>query len=483
MTRIASAGPRAWALFFAALALLVRLPLSFGRHEVLAGTDSAYYLVLANHLLNGRGFPGEHFYTPGYPAFMAALEALPGRREDAITIGQHLIGVAVVVAVLLVAWRYFGRAPALLAATLAAITPVMVVQEHVLFPDFLFGVVVLAGAIALAEAVRRERPSIPLLVTAGVLFGLATYVKGSGQFLVVAAPFALVFATRDLRATLKGSAVVAAALVLTIAPWILRNEAQFGYPSMSNQGGMTLFNRVFDVDRQLVPTDAEHGRFVRDVQVRTLAEDPTARTVFPVREALIHERGLTSDEAIEVELRLARAGIADHPFTYVKGTFRQVGRLMKDMNRFEGSGEVREELDRTDPPVPSSLTTAAWEAARPLASAWWLLSLNGVAGLLMLFFGTRRSRNAAAALISVWLAIAFGTAMAHGGLWRYSVQLAPITWMLGSAGLAILVSSVVARVRERTVPRDEARGDATNGSPATAVDGQADRSTKGAPKL
>ena len=38
--------------------------------------------------------------------------------------------------------------------------------------------------------------------------------------------------------------------------------------------------------------------------------------------------------------------------------------------------------------------------------------------------------------------MAVGTALTHGGLWRYSMQLAPLTLMLVSAVGAILVTSV-----------------------------------------
>jgi hypothetical protein len=77
-----------------------------------------------------------------------------------------------------------------------------------------------------------------------------------------------------------------------------------------------------------------------------------------------------------------------------------------------------------------------------LVNAWWILCLSGLALVLVLFTGDRRHRAAAAALISVWLAMALGTVLTHGGLWRYSMQLAPLTLILVSAGGAIVVTSV-----------------------------------------
>jgi hypothetical protein len=81
-----------------------------------------------------------------------------------------------------------------------------------------------------------------------------------------------------------------------------------------------------------------------------------------------------------------------------------------------------------------------------LSDVWWLLSLNTLAGLLLLFSRDRRTRTAAAGLTGVWISIAVGTVLAHGGLWRYAIQLAPITWMLGSAGALMVASSLWSRI-------------------------------------
>ncbi len=56
--------------------------------------------------------------------------------------------------------------------------------------------------------------------------------------------------------------------------------------------------------------------------------------------------------------------------------------------------------------------------------------------------GDRRSRLAGAALMSVWLTMAVGTVLTHGGLWRYSMQLAPITLMLATAGGVIVLTAL-----------------------------------------
>jgi 4-amino-4-deoxy-L-arabinose transferase-like glycosyltransferase len=443
--RAASAGIPTWALVIGGLALLVRLPLFFGEHNVPRESDNEYFLYLADGLLDGEGFRGHLFWTPGYPAFIASLQLLPGRVEDALTIAQHLLGVLVVVVILVATWRYFGKGAALVAAALAALTPILVVHEHTVLPDFLFGLLVLTGALALAEACRRQAPDLRLLVLAGVVFGLAAWVKPAGQFLFAAAPLALLFSTRSASRAMKGSLVMALAMLLTISPWLLRNTVLAGFPSMSNQAGASLLNRAFDTGDLPIPTDSEYSLLASRAKAG-VTPDVGHQMASRFIRALKRVHGLTSDEALEVELEMALTAIRRNPGAYLESTLRRFGQRVPDINRYEGSAELLAELDRSRPPVPRALVDRVWDVARVATDAWWLLSLHTLAGLLVLFVGAGESRNAGAALLSVWLVVSLGTVLADPGLWRYSVQVAPIAWMLGSAGIVILVSSVWMRL-------------------------------------
>src|SRR3954452_5091426 len=172
-TVVARMGPGRWALLLGTVALVVRLPLILGHHATYPGPDSPFYLSLGDDLLQGRGFAqAGQFYTPGYPTVLAGLQLLPGRTEDAAAVFQHLLGVAVVVALVLLGWRWFGRAPALAAGGIAALASLLPASEHALLPDFLVGFFTLAGAMLLAEAVTRRAPLL-LVAAAGVVFGAA----------------------------------------------------------------------------------------------------------------------------------------------------------------------------------------------------------------------------------------------------------------------------------------------------------------------
>ena len=364
-----------------------------------------------------------------------------------MTIVQHLLGVGVCVGMLVVAWRWFGRVPAVVASLLAAASPILVVHEHRLLPDFFFGVVVFAGAVALAAAVRPETPRTRLLVLAGVLFGAAVWVKAAGVFLVAAAPLALLLVTRSPKTTLRGAAVVTAALVITISPWLARNWERYGNPHLTVQGGQALFYRVFEVDGTPLPDDSADARFARRVQARI---PDGADLYYEFIRASIRERGQTDDEAFRVERRLALQGVREHPGSYLVGTVRELGQPAGHIRVFRRAVRAARRPRANRPPLPPRRDSPGCGAAcAGLMDAWWVLTLLTATALIVPFAGPRERRAAGAALLSVWLCMALGTALSNGSAWRYSIQLAPITWILSTAGAATLAGLLSRRLRAR----------------------------------
>lgn len=436
---------RFWVPVVAGIALLVRFPFLFGRHDVPPGSDDEYFLQVAASLADGNGYPG-HFWMPGYMMFEAVVSALPGRTADTVTILQHLLGAGVCVGMLVVAWRWFGRVPAVMASLLAAASPVLVAHEHRLLPDFLFGAVVFAGAVALAAAVRAETPRTRLLLLTGLIFGVAVWVKAAGVFLVGAAPLTLLLVTRSPKGALRGAALVTAVLAITISPWLARNWHRYGDPHLSVQSGQALFNRVYDVDGAPLPDDSADARFARRVQAR-IPDD--ADLYYEFIQASMAERGQTDEEAIRIERRLALQGVREHPGSYLVGTVRELGRPLGHIRQFDGRDALLADLDRTDPPFPRAAIARLWDGMRWAVDVWWVLTVLTLTALIVPFTGSRERRAAGAALLSVWLCMALGTALSNGSEWRYSIQLAPITWILASAGAATLIGLLSRRLRAR----------------------------------
>jgi hypothetical protein len=212
---------------------------------------------------------------------------------------------------------------------------------------------------------------------------------------------------------------------------------------MANQSGATLFDRVFEVSELPIPPDEEYGELAEEVR----ADPATDAFHHDFHYALIDRAGLNDEEAWAEQQSMALHAIWTYPRAYWSDTPSLFADSVAHFRYFVGRAKLEDELDRTDPPYPTALNTGLWDAARAINDVWWVLALHGLAGLLVLFVGDRRSRAAGAALLSVWLTIVLGTVLAQGGDWRYTMQVAPLAWMLGSAGVAILARAVVQLLR------------------------------------
>ncbi len=412
-----------------ALSLAVRIPLLSGSYW--PTPDSGEYLAYAAGL-RGQGPALGDYRTPGYPLFVALADLLGASPERSVIVAQHLLGVLVAVAVVLVCRRFYGTLTALLAGSLTALSPAMAFSEHFVLPNFLFGVIVFFGALVLMNAV--ERGTLRALLLAGAVLGLAAYVKPVGQFLVLAGLLPLALSTRSLRKTLAGSAAVAAGLVLVIAPWIVRNAVQFGSATLSTQGGQTLFNRAFERDRLPIPTDSPEGRLARRV-ADGLPEGH--RLNIDVLEAFI-ARGMTSQEALRAEGRLASQAIRANPGRFAIETWRNFRQMLRDPH--DAEDRLRSQLSEAVGGRNRAFLARTWSAVSELTAIWWLLSVQTAASLLLLVFGTRRSRLLAGCFISVGVAVILGTVVGHGGNLLYALQLLPLQWVLGSAALVTWTS-------------------------------------------
>ncbi len=412
--------------------------------------DAAEYLAKADRLLDDGAFDGD-YRTPGYVLFVAALRLLPGSNGVAVEVAQHLIGVGVVAATVVVGARFFTLPAGIAAGLLAAVTPVMLGIEDAVLPDFLFGVALMAGAVVMARAASRPDARLEELIAAGAIFALAAYIKPAAVVAPAGIALGLLLSTRSLRRAVIGGGVVGITVALLVAPWVVRNQVHTGHATLSIQGGHTLFKRLFDIDNRPVPTDTAEGRKVEALQKRLVAErGPDAQLVFFVYDELRAE-GLSEYEAISLQGRVAKRAIREAPLTYAGNTVGRVERALTDVNDF--SREDLESEAGTSLAEGSGLRSAAVDlgvaVARVLSSVWWILSLNALAGLLLLLSPSRRVRAAAGIFLGLWLAISVATAASHGGLRRYSAQLAPLIWLFGAAGAAAVVAGIRATLERR----------------------------------
>jgi len=450
--RLALARPRVWAAIIGAVALLVRLPFLFDPRPVLQ-PDSLGYLGIADSVVNGHGLGDDAVLRPlGYPIFLVVLRIFPGDTASVIVTAQHLIGVALAMAILLVAWRFFGRTAGIVAGTLAAISPQLIYIEHEVLSDYLFLVVAFAGIVSLAFFAHAR--SWRLLLIPGLLFGLATVTKPLGQCLVVVAPIALLFLLPRWKPALRAILLVTLGMALVLVPWVVRNDLRHGHAVVSSISDQVLFWRVFDGNDPLPfvghdPATEKVRKFYDDYRS---GRSPTAVTVWYVNDYL-RGQGYTQWEAGAIERKIAMKAIRADPTHFAQDSLNH----LDDFARTPGATGTYDSVALLGPKYKRSVRGApgivadfegkliAWPVIRLapyLTAIWWLLSAFGFAGLVLL-----RSRDPVrrtGAVVVTTALVVLGLALALTGLpdLRYNVVGAPLLWILGSAGLVPVYGAI-----------------------------------------
>jgi 4-amino-4-deoxy-L-arabinose transferase-like glycosyltransferase len=210
-------------------------------HVPRLGDASAYHL-LANNLADGRGYirPFDllkfHLVVPTaeYPPlhpFVVSLLARAGLRGvEAQRLGLAVIGSGTVATVGVLGRRVAGAVVGLVAAGLAAVSPMLFLPEATLMSETVF---VFLVTVALVLALRAyERPSVGRVVVLGVVLGLAVLARAEAGVLGVLLLGGLLWrrtgadvapVARRIGLAVLGLALMAAVVV----PWTIRNQRTF----------------------------------------------------------------------------------------------------------------------------------------------------------------------------------------------------------------------------------------------------------------
>jgi Dolichyl-phosphate-mannose-protein mannosyltransferase len=209
-------------------------------------SDMAWYYSRAIELLETgryaeRGVPTA-YWPVGYPAFLAGVSGLFGRSP---LVGQLAnVALSVLCVVLLHRWclvRFGSPRIAGIAALALAVYPNHLGYSVGLYSEPLFTVLLLCIFLLVQPHAGWQR-----LALAGVLAGIATLVKAQTQLLGPILLFVLAWGgwnRLSLKRALGLAAVGTAFMVLTVAPWTLRNWQVMGAPvPVSTNGGMSLLS-------------------------------------------------------------------------------------------------------------------------------------------------------------------------------------------------------------------------------------------------
>jgi hypothetical protein len=233
-----------WGTFAASVVVRALLVVSgFINVEFITG-DSPEYMKLADSLLRYRvfGFDGvpKMNRTPGFPAFLALLEATIGLTPLAVITVQTVMDALSCVMVVHLALRArMSRLAALVTAAMAATCIYTSSRCDVVMTEVLYTFLGIASLWVLPVGplgVVLRRSSLKRLAIAGLLVGLATLVRPTSIFLIVVVPAAILLPAlvrrwstkRLLRAVVVGT-VFAGCGATMVVPWMARNRIVFAF--------------------------------------------------------------------------------------------------------------------------------------------------------------------------------------------------------------------------------------------------------------
>lgn len=207
------------------------------------GGDPLFYHVTANLLAQGRGLPEplnfiayerwipSALHGPAYPIVLSISSRLGGTSFFDHKILSILIGTGVVALTMLLAYRIAPRnirsSSVIVAGLLVSLYPNLWLVDGVLFPEGLMALLTL-GVVLLSYR-WWSNPTFTTAALLGALTAASALTRGEGLLLSVLLilPLTLSFREMPLKRRLQHLATAAAACVLVIAPWSIRNSRSF----------------------------------------------------------------------------------------------------------------------------------------------------------------------------------------------------------------------------------------------------------------
>lgn len=238
-----------WALYFALRAVVLLI-------DVAPTSDAEWYFTRAASLAAGQGYLDDAgnptaFWPAGWPIALGFVFAKFGISHVALGLFNLVSAMLTGLVTLALGRRLFGSEGAARAGLLAlAVYPNSIGYVPLALTEVFYTAVLMAACWVIVTRTNRWQ-----LVSAGLLFGIATLVKA--QTMVV---IPLLFAIDWLRAgngwsqiwarlprLLVDGLLVLGIAALTVLPWTIRNEVQLGHwIPVSTNGGYTLLTGNHD---------------------------------------------------------------------------------------------------------------------------------------------------------------------------------------------------------------------------------------------
>ncbi len=449
-------------VLIATLAVVVRVAFATSAPPLIHADSEGYY-VPARDLAAGLPLDLGLRRTPSYPLFVAAVVALFGEDLQVLVTVQHfLLGPATGMLTYLLGRLVATRVVALLAALLVAVSGPLLLYEHYVMSEALFGLLLVATLLAVAMAARGSSP--PWAITAGLLFGAAILCRPVAQVLAPLLGGALLLGAGSTRRRILSVVLLGLAAAAVVLPWMASNHERHGTFAISSNGRFLLARVVrndpggFSFETRPGLVEDETRAAARRIVQQEAARRPPGSSTQRMREEL----GLSEAAASRIMADLAIEAIRKRPAYYLRGSvgfFWEVlaGRPIAvrreglDWREVDWERRAQPVLNKPVPPLDAGRAQALlslYDPARygPLVPTLFLV------GLLASTTGLAPRRLLLPSLAA--LALVAAPAALVGPVLRYRYPLDPLITLVGVQGAATAVSLfVVGLQRARSLLR------------------------------
>jgi 4-amino-4-deoxy-L-arabinose transferase-like glycosyltransferase len=211
--------------------------------------DPLFYQQTAAQLVHGNGFVESYFgrgkpvatalHPPVFSVVLAALDVLKIQSANAHRIALAFIASGGIVAMGFLGRRLMSPPAGLLAAGIAAFSPLWIQPSGKVLSESVYLVVIPLLLLAALRCI--ERPSRLRFAAVGLTTGIAALTRSEALSLVLLLGIPLVvFATRSWRERARFGLILLAGFALIVGPWLIRNDVEMGGFTISTDNGTTL---------------------------------------------------------------------------------------------------------------------------------------------------------------------------------------------------------------------------------------------------
>jgi 4-amino-4-deoxy-L-arabinose transferase-like glycosyltransferase len=215
---------RLWLIVCAAFAIRC---VWLSRYVQVIENEGADYARLARNLLSGNGYVGmlggpETIFPPLYPMLIGAFSVVTGDTETAGRLISMATGALLPVLIFLLTDMVFERRAALAAASIAAVSPMLIALSCSVYSEGIYFTLWLAGIYFAMRTLRGD--DVRYAALSGLFFGFAYLVRPEAMgYALLAAIWilaAVIFRKSTVRSALPRAAAVILVALVVAAPYV-----------------------------------------------------------------------------------------------------------------------------------------------------------------------------------------------------------------------------------------------------------------------